>query len=329
MYQTLVGVFDDQAEAMRARAELVESGFSSDAIRIQSEDSDALSGEPTSESSTGDPGYRGDSGVLGFFKSLFGFERSDADIGTYREAIRRGSCVLSVEAQDIAQARLAEEILQRYQTVDLNARAAEWSAAGWTGADAVSTSAAGSDAGFAARDAGTPSDERVAGDAGSAAIPVVQEALQVGKRRVDKGGIRVYTHVTEKPVEETVQLQQEHARIERRAVDRPATEADFAAMKDETIEVHETAEEPVVAKQARVVEEVRVGKQVEQRSQTVRDTVRRTDVQVENLDTEHATAAAGSKPATERDRLGGASGSRERASTPAERAAGKARSSKE
>ena len=103
------------------------------------------------------------------------------------------------------------------------------------------------------------------------------------KRQVDRGGVRVNTRVTEKPVKQEVRLREEHARVERRPVDRPATEADLAAFKEGSIEVRESAEEAVVAKQARVVEEVRVGKEVNDRSETVTDTVRRTEVDVDKV----------------------------------------------
>ena len=120
-----------------------------------------------------------------------------------------------------------------------------------------------------------------AGEAGEVTIPVVEEALQVGTRPVRRGGVRLYTRVTEHPVEETVRLRDETVRVERRPADRPATEADVAAAKDATLEVTETDEEAVIAKQARVVEEVVVGKEVEEQTETVRDTVRRTEVEVE------------------------------------------------
>jgi len=116
---------------------------------------------------------------------------------------------------------------------------------------------------------------------------VVEEELQVGKREVQRGGVRVYTHVTETPVEETVRLHEEHVNVERRPVDRPLTAADTAAFKEESIELRETAEEAIISKQARVVEEVVVGKTATDRTETVRDTVRRTDVEVEQLDTQH------------------------------------------
>jgi uncharacterized protein (TIGR02271 family) len=112
-------------------------------------------------------------------------------------------------------------------------------------------------------------------------IPVVEETLQVGTREVERGGVRVYSHVTEQPVEQQVHLRDERVTVERRPVDRPASERDLAAFEEGTIEVTETHEEPVVRKQARVVEEVVIGKDVEEHTETVRDTVRRTEVDVE------------------------------------------------
>jgi uncharacterized protein (TIGR02271 family) len=112
-------------------------------------------------------------------------------------------------------------------------------------------------------------------------IPVVEEELSVGKRQVERGQARVHTRVTERPVEESVRLREERVTVERHPVDRPATEADLRASKEETIEVTETAEEPVVSKRARVVEEVTVRKEAREHTETVRDTVRRKDVEVE------------------------------------------------
>lgn len=118
---------------------------------------------------------------------------------------------------------------------------------------------------------------------GEQRLPVVEESLQVGKREVSRGGVRVFRRVSERPVEETVHLRDEHVRVERHPVDRPAQEIGAEAFREQTVELHETAEEPVVAKTARVVEEVVVGKEARERDETVRDTVRRTDVEVQPL----------------------------------------------
>jgi uncharacterized protein (TIGR02271 family) len=140
---------------------------------------------------------------------------------------------------------------------------------------------------------GTRTTQTGATAEGDVRVPVVEEELQVGTRQVRRGGVRLYTRVVERPVEETVRLRDETVHVERRAVDRPATEADVAAAQEGTLEVTETDEEPVVRKQARVVEEVVVGKAQEERTETVRDTVRRTEVEVEPVGAGHAREARG------------------------------------
>ncbi|SNS12547.1 conserved domain-containing protein [Noviherbaspirillum humi] len=119
-------------------------------------------------------------------------------------------------------------------------------------------------------------------------IPVVQEDLQVGKREVQRGGVRVFQRVRETPVNEEVQLREEQVHVERHPVDRPASEADLAAFKEGTVEMREMAEEAVLSKTARVVEEVEVGKEVRERTEQINDTVRRTEVDVEQLGAEAA-----------------------------------------
>jgi hypothetical protein len=58
------------------------------------------------------------------------------------------------------------------------------------------------------------------------------------------------------------------------------------------MEVRERTEVPVVQKQARVVEEVQIGKEARERTETIRDKVHKTEVQVEE---EAPTAAEGEK----------------------------------
>lgn len=115
----------------------------------------------------------------------------------------------------------------------------------------------------------------------SGTIPVIEESLEVGKRKVELGTVHVTSHVVETPVSESVTLREEHAAIERRPVDRPASAADLDAFKEETIEVRQTAEQAVVSKTARVVEEVVVGKTATSTTQEIKDTVRKTVVDVE------------------------------------------------
>jgi uncharacterized protein (TIGR02271 family) len=130
---------------------------------------------------------------------------------------------------------------------------------------------------------------------GETAIPVIEEQLQVGKREVESGGARIRSRIVEKPVEANIRLREEHVVVNRRPVNRAATDADLANLKRGDIELTESAEVPVVAKEARVVEEVVVGKNVTEHQETVRDTVKRTDVEVEEVKTDTAARHADNK----------------------------------
>lgn len=115
-------------------------------------------------------------------------------------------------------------------------------------------------------------------------VQVVEEELSVGKRKVATGGVRVTTSVSERPVKETVTLREEHVGAERRSADRvlSAKEAE-AAFEEKTVEMMGTSEEAEVRKEARVVGEVALTKETKGRQQTVKDTVRHTDVEVEKI----------------------------------------------
>jgi uncharacterized protein (TIGR02271 family) len=126
-------------------------------------------------------------------------------------------------------------------------------------------------------------DTAMARDTNTAAIPVVQEQLKIGKREVSRGGVRVYSRIVETPVNESIGLREEHVNVERRPVNEPISGVDATAFKEQSIEMRETAEEAVVEKSARVVEEVMINKEVTQREQQISDTVRHTEVEVENL----------------------------------------------
>lgn len=268
--RTVVGVFDDRATAQSVVEELVSSGFDRSEIEVTPNDS------YTSDAARGNTGLSGEvrdqsgGGISGFFRRLFGDETPET--GHFSEAVRRGSVVVTVTTDD-ARAERAADILDSRGAIDIDQRASSWQQRGYTGYDA-SAAPLSSDEIQREREYYTQ-------DTADRAIPIVQEELTVGKRVVQRGGVRIYNRVIEQPVQEQVTLREEHVRIERHAVDRPATEADLRG--GEVIEVTESAEEPVIGKRARVVEEVVVGKETTQRQETVRDTVRRTDVEVENV----------------------------------------------
>ncbi|HZF38793.1 MAG TPA: DUF2382 domain-containing protein [Blastocatellia bacterium] len=116
------------------------------------------------------------------------------------------------------------------------------------------------------------------------AFPVIEEELRVGKRMVERGGVRIYNRVTERPVEQQVNLREERIKVEHRRVDRMASEQDMSMFREgREVDLTEMSEEAVIAKEPHVVEEVIVSKEIVDHPETIRDTVRRTDVEVERL----------------------------------------------
>jgi stress response protein YsnF len=92
--------------------------------------------------------------------------------------------------------------------------------------------------------------------------------------------MRRKSYVREEPVSEDVDLVREWVEVVRRPVDRPVA-AGEDAFRERTIEAEERREEAVVTKEARVVEEIGLRRTQETERETVSDTVRRTEVVVE------------------------------------------------
>ena len=258
---TLVAVFRNNSDAQAAADDLRANGFADDDMYISSVD----------ESKTSTQYHEGKK--KNWFMSLFSHDDSK-DQSSYDTAIRAGHTVVSVQANE-KNLDAAVDILNSHSPVNVHSDTAGTTTTARTATAGATTSTASS--------AAAPAS----GQTGSRSIPVVREELRVGKRPVMRGGVRVYTRVVEQPVEENIRLREEKVNVERQPVNRPVNQGDLnqANLKgrDEVIEVQEFAEEPVVAKDARIVEEVRVNKQASERNETVRDTVRHTEVNVENL----------------------------------------------
>jgi uncharacterized protein (TIGR02271 family) len=221
---------------------------------------------------------------LGFWEALKDLFLPDDDRATYAEGLRRGGFVVTVQTDASLYAK-AVDILDDEGTIDLDQRAQGWRQEGWTG---VNPNWAGSGSSSSPRAAGLPAARETGAARSTQAvggreevIPVTEESLKVGKREVSHGRVRVRSYVVETPVTEQVSLREERVQVERRPVDRPATAAD-GLFRERTIEAEERAEEAVVAKEARVKEELVIKKDVDQRTETVSDKVRRTEVEVED-----------------------------------------------
>lgn len=281
MTKTIVGLFDEYREAQRAVVELVESGVAREEIGITSRDRTNYDESDTSR----DDSYRDDEGVgdkIGnFFSRLFGDDTEYAS--HYSEAVGRGGTVVTVDCETEETADRAEAILNRFGG-DVDERGETDRRAAYVGTENVGTENVGTE------NVGTKRADLAEG--GEARIPVIEEDLRVGKREVEGGGVRVRTRVVERPVEEVVRLREERVNVERRPVNRPVSETDLNAFREGTFELRERREEAVVDKTARVVEEVAINKQVGERTETVRDTIRKTDVDVEETGGTKARRAA-------------------------------------
>lgn len=192
----------------------------------------------------------------GFWRTLFGRETQIYEGAAFDKALSSGGAILTVRVQDDGQAAKAEEILSAYRPVDIEARGA-----------------------------GLIAEHRALGDIKDEVLRLAEEQLDVGKRRVEAGKTRIRRYVIERPVEAQVALRDEHAEIIRRAVEDTEALGDVDwDWTDSTIEMVETREEPVITKRTRVAEEVVLRKGETERVETVQDTVRKQQVEIQRLD---------------------------------------------
>jgi len=242
---------------------------------IAREDIGVTSSDYTTGAAADDAVMRGEGigdKIGNFFGSLFG---DDEDARYYSDSVQRGGTVVTVDAETDADAERAVAVFNRFGADVDQHGAADNATRATTGYAETGVKGTGR--------AGVASTELREG--GEATLPVIEEELAVGKREVERGGVRVRSRIVERPVEEAVRLREERVSVERRPVNRPVTDEDIRLFREGTFEVTERAEVPVVAKQTRVVEEVSVNKEVGERTETISDTVRRTDVEVEEVDT--------------------------------------------
>jgi uncharacterized protein (TIGR02271 family) len=299
MQHTLVAVFDNRSDAQNAMDELLASGFTSDNVYVASAD---LTGTTTTTGTTlGTTQEEGvGASIKHFFENLFGSD-NDEHATRYSTAVTGGQHVLTLTTTSEPEVERAADVIERFGPIDIDERhdlagnAASLGTSAYQPQSSPSLAAGSMQSGTQSGNlSGSLSDSTLRSDSlqretavdqttGKAAIPVVQEEVRVGKRQVERGGVRVFSRMVETPVNESVSLREEHVSVERRPVDQPINPADVAALKDQTIELRETAEEAIVQKSARVVEEVVVGKEVSQRQENIQDTVRHTEVEVQPL----------------------------------------------
>jgi len=254
MSRTVTALYDTRQEAEAARHRLA-SAVDVERINIIDQNS-------------GDGGGR----------SLGNLYLSNDDRHAYGEGLRRGGFLLCAEVESGEDHDRIIQLLEESSSVDLEERQQSWKSEGWqpfSGAPNASAEAGMASSGATA--GGNVVEEQ--------RIPIVEEELRVGKREVTRGGARVRSYVRETPVEEQVTLREEHVSVERRPVEAgqgaQATGNVEDLLQDREIEMRETSEEAVVQKVANVREELVVRKTAEEHVEQVSDTVRHTEVDVE------------------------------------------------
>jgi len=186
--------------------------------------------------------------------------------GHYSEGVRRGGSLvmLTVEYDRVDD---VERIMNEHDPVDIDERVAQWREH--------------DDYERHDPDAEPYTAEQVAAEQKRYTVSVIEEDVKIGKREVSEGGKRIHSYVSETPVEEQVTLHDEEVYVERRDADK--------AFQEKLIEMTETDEGAVIFKEARVTSEVVVEKDVSEHTETVSDTVRKTEVEVVDIDTRATT----------------------------------------
>jgi uncharacterized protein (TIGR02271 family) len=264
MIEHIVAVFPDTDSADAAERDLADAGIAGAAVRRY-----RGGAATTTEARSAQPS--------GFWAWLLGEEGTNvtpprsAEAARFESSAGSGRAVLSVTVEDDSRIHQAISILEAHGPIEMDE-----STEGVEMNQPPASSSSGS--------AGTTGPNAAVVQPGTSArnqeeiIPLAKEELEIGKRKVDRGTTRVRRYVVEQPVEREVTLQGERVTIERR---RPAgTSPGSGEFQERIVEVHETDEVPTVDKHAHVAEEVAVRREIAERTEKVRDTIRREEVEV-------------------------------------------------
>jgi stress response protein YsnF len=255
-YEKIVTLYDTAEHAEAARRDLEGAGFAPGEISMISSKTLGLAGDRL-----GEPGL---------WHKLFGRDIEQHEATIYGRTVEAGGVVLTIRVPETEAGR-ATAILNAHRSVDLRKRAEQ---AGLIGATPA----------MAAKPVARPAPVTATAGAvsGEQVLALAEEKINVGKRVVQEGTTRIRRFVTETPVEAQVTLHEEHTRVLRRA----STDPNFLRnidWTDKTIEVTETIEEPVVTKSVQITEEVVIQREGSDHVKTLRDKVRRQQVEVERV----------------------------------------------
>ena len=232
--RTVVGLFDDRNEAMRAYTALVDEGYARADLDILTNDD------------------QDDEPRLTHMRQWV----PEPDVNIYLEGVRRGGTIITAYGPDSSVARAAE-IMSGYKMINIKKRGTEL--------EAVRRDLKLSD---------PAKNDNV--------LEVIEEELQADNEIVERGRMRIYSVPTQREVQQDLRLRDETLRVRRRPVNR-SVKANHDLFRERSFEMVEMDEIAKVGKTARVVEEVSLGKEVVDKVETIKETLRRQDVQVEEI----------------------------------------------
>lgn len=257
-YEKIVTLYDTMDHAEAARHSLEAGGFAPGEMSLINSKTLDLAGDKLREP--------------GLWHRLFGRDIQQFEATVFGRTVEAGGAVLTVRVPEADVAR-ATSILNAHRSVDLTRRA-EQEGLIVAETEAVSKPVAARTAPATVAAVGAISGEEV--------FALAEEQINVGKRMIQEGATRIRRYVTETPVEAQVTLHEEHARVLRRAVADPnyVRNVDWT---DKTIEITESIEEPVITKTVHIAEEVVIKREGSDHVRTVKDKVRRQQVEVERV----------------------------------------------
>lgn len=291
--KTVVGMFNTPSEAQRTLDELTRIGFGAKDISVVTNIAAQNALGPTFGLSALDVTDLGkiaacgpladslrQSNASGLTATLQYYGLSPKLAEHYALGVSHGETLEALTVEDRDADRVVA-VMERHARIEREAETKEAKkAANPSGALASGAMAA---AGASAARANKPPEAgHVFGKDEERRIPIIREELRVGKREVERGGVRVSVHVKETPITERINLREEHVEVERRAVDRAPLPGEDTFGGQE-FEFDEYAEEPVISKEARVVEEVVIHKRVSGHDEVVTDTIRATEVDIDSM----------------------------------------------
>ena len=267
--ETVVAAFDTKDHAMAALNALKAGGFHPSDISVF--DSPRLAGAAADAAS----GKR----HAGFWQGIFGGDVHRHEAEVFSQVVVDGGTVISVRVPESEVAQ-ATGILDSHSPINVHDRAITTGVAPAAHVETVAKTVAAASLPVVAQ---TVAVSPKLAAANNDVLRLAEEQLEVGKKMIETGRTRVRRFTTETDASKDISLHEEHAEVLRKALSKPTPIEDID-WADGEIEVRETAEQALVKKTARIVEEVQLRTHGTDHVETIHEKLRRQQAEVLQVD---------------------------------------------